>query len=224
MKCASPPYLFEDLPDELPLFPLSGVVLLPRGQLPLNIFEPRYLNMFNDALKGNRIIGMIQPRNICAGPTADNERLFDTGCAGRITAFEEIASDRYMVTLTGLCRFKIAKELPLENGYRQAIPNWSSYACDIEKDHDNDFDRTRLETLLRDYLLFHNMDCDWQMIDNTCNEKLITILAMICPLDHGEKQALLEAGCCCNRANLFMDMIEMAMHGERVAGYSVLAH
>src|SRR5688500_606001 len=108
------------MPEEIPVFPLAGVLLLPHGQLPLNIFEPRYVAMVEDALKDGRIIGMIQPRL----QENDLTSLYDTGCAGRIKSFSEIADGRYLITLQGLCRFKIGEELPQKNGYRRVRPDW----------------------------------------------------------------------------------------------------
>ena len=224
MKAGRPTYSSLDLPKEIPLFPLAGVVLLPHGQLPLNIFEERYIALFDDALRDNRIIGMIQPQEITTGLTDDDALLFKTGCAGRITAFEETGDGRYMVTLTGLCRFRLLRELPMKNGYRRAVPDWTRYYCDLGEENADNFDRTRLESLLENYFDMHGLECDWRMIGNTCNEKLITVLSMVCPLDYCEKQALLEADCCYNRARLFMDMLEMALHGERLHDCSAIAH
>src|SRR5205085_10260131 len=126
------------LPDILPIFPLTGVLLLPRGRLPLNIFEPRYLAMTRGALAGDRLIGMVQPRD----PTASggNPRVYPTGCAGRITSFSETEDGRFLITLTGTCRFRIREELPLLEGYRRVVPEWSEFARDLESENEPAFD------------------------------------------------------------------------------------
>ena len=200
------------MPDDIPVFPLSGVLLLPGGQLPLNIFEKRYLAMVDDALKSDRMIGMIQPRDPEIVTSENDTPLFDTGCAGRITAFEETGDGRYLITLTGRCRFKTKAELPLQNGYRRIVPDWTPFAKDLRLEDSLDLDRGRLKTLLGDYFTLHGISCDWEAIDGAPDQKLITCLAMICPLDAGEKQALLETGCCHKRADMFMSMLEMAVH------------
>ncbi|MCB9988018.1 MAG: LON peptidase substrate-binding domain-containing protein [Rhodospirillales bacterium] len=217
-------YRYRDLPDEIPVFPLSGVILLPHGQLPLNIFEPRYLAMIDTALCGDRIIGMVQPENMIERITPDTAALHQTGCAGRITAFEETGDGRYLVTLSGICRFSIAEELPMTNGFRRIRPEWAAYACDLAPDENQDFDRGRLLALLKDYFSLHKLNCDWERISQTSNEKLIAVLSMICPLDPLEKQALLESPCCCNRAHLFMDMMEIALHKKKVTDNPQMAH
>lgn len=202
----------EDLPKVVPIFPLKGVLLLPYGYLPLNIFEPRYKAMVDAALKGARMIGMIQPSNNPerdSGP--DDMPIFGTGCAGKITAFEETTDGRYLITLTGICRFDIKEELALKDGYRRVIPEWTPYAKDREHVDCLDMDRDRLHELLAAYFMQHDISCDWDIIDNTPDNKLITSLAMICPLDPPEKQALLEVKCCFERARLFLTLLEMAV-------------
>ncbi len=192
------------LPDDIPVFPLSGVLLLPRGSLPLNIFEPRYRAMVDDALKTHRLIGMIQPRQ-------ENGTLFRTGCAGKIVSFSEIGDERYEITLRGISRYHIAEELdPTKGGYRHVRPDWSAFACDRDPAAELNLDRERLSVLLHAYFDMQDMDCNWAAIDNASDDKLMTCLAMICPFDAGEKQALLEAACCKTRAALFMTMLEMA--------------
>jgi Lon protease-like protein len=192
-----------DLPDEIPIFPLSGVLLLPRGSLPLNIFEPRYLAMVEDALKTNRLIGMIQPR---AG-----DDLFQTGCAGKIFSFTETDDNRYLITLKGVSRFRIAGELPpVKGGYRRVLADWSGFRKDIDPAGELNIDRRKLTDLLRSYFDMEGMNCDWDAIENASDDRLITCLAMICPLNAGEKQALLEAPCCKTRADLFIALLEMA--------------
>lgn len=207
-----------DLPGILPVFPLNGVLLLPRGELPLNVFEPRYLSMVDAALKSDRLIGMIQPLRAERETVDDTAPLFGAGCAGRITAFEETGDGRYLVTLTGVSRFAVKRELPLENGYRRVVPDWDAFAADRAPPGCLDIDRARLKTLLGGFFDLHELSCDWSVIDSAPDDRLITCLAMICPLDAGEKQALLEAPCCKTRAQMFMSMLEMAVRGDGCCG------
>ncbi|PJB73674.1 MAG: peptidase S16 [Alphaproteobacteria bacterium CG_4_9_14_3_um_filter_47_13] len=205
------------LPEEIPVFPLAGVLLLPGGTLPLNIFEKRYLAMIEDILKADRLIGMIQPRdpeNINNGESP----LFDVGCAGRLTAFEETDDGRYLITLTGLCRFRVARELPLHKAYRCVLAHWDSYKDDMEITSCLDLDRSYLKKLLGDYFSLHDISCDWDAIDGTPDQKLVTCLSMICPFNATEKQALLEAQCCRTRADMFVTMLEMAVRNHSCGG------
>lgn len=196
---------FEALPNRLAIFPLAGVLLLPRGKLPLNIFEPRYLAMVDDALATDRLIGMIQPRT-CGGP------LYDIGCAGRISSFAEAEGGRYLITLTGVCRFKITTETTGTTPYRTAAPDWGGYAADLEKPPACiDVDRARLCCLLRSYFTQQGMSCDWEKVDLARDMDLLTALAMICPLKASEKQALLESPDIRTRTELFMTMLDMAV-------------
>lgn len=203
------------LPKTLPVFPLTGVLLLPRGQLPLNIFEPRYLAMVEDALKGDRLIGMIQPRDFQQGLTGDRAPLFPVGCAGKITSFEETEDGRYLITLTGVSRFHIVEETPITRGYRQGRVDWTAFPKDREANDCLGIDRNHLKDLLRNYFDLQGLSCSWDAIDSASDDKLMTALAMICPLDPGEKQALLEADCCRTRAKMFMTMLEMAVHNDK---------
>lgn len=203
------------LPETIPVFPLTGVLLLPRGQLPLNIFEPRYLAMTEDALKDNRIIGVIQPRDFQQGMTSENAPLFRTGCAGRITAFEETDDGRYLITLTGISRFHIAEEIDIQRGYRRARVKWEEFSDDLQSHDCLGIDRNHLKDLLRSYFDMEGLSCSWDSIDGASDDRLITALSMICPLDPGEKQALLEAACCRTRAKMFMTMLEMAVHNDK---------
>lgn len=203
------------LPQEIPVFPLTGVLLLPRGQLPLNIFEPRYRAMIEDTLKADRIIGVIQPRDFQQGMTSERAPLFGTGCAGRITAFEETDDDRYLVTLTGLSRFHLMEEIAPQKGYRRALVKWTEFSEDLQPHEHLGIDRAHLKLLLRTYFDIEGLSCSWDSIDSASDDKLITALSMICPLDPGEKQALLEAACCRTRAKMFMTMLEMAVHNDK---------
>src|ERR1700745_1732075 len=179
------------LPDTLPIFPLTGILLLPRGRLPLNIFEPRYLAMTRDALAGERLIGMVQPSDPRAA--GDNPPVYPTGCAGRIPSFSETDDGRFLITLTGASRFRIREELPLLEGYRRVVPDWHEFARDVEGEEWPEFDRERLMRGLRGYFQQHQISADWDSITSVGGERLVTSIAMICPFDPSEKQALLQA-------------------------------
>lgn len=194
---------FEDLPPVLPVFPLAGVLLLPTGQLPLNIFEPRYLQMVRDALAGPRLIGMIQPRE------AQHSSLYEIGCAGKIIEFSETTDGRYLITLHGICRFRIQTELKASTPYRQITPDWSPFPSDIKRAGDLALDRTQLKELLARYFSLNDLSCDWKKIDDASDDRLITCLSMVCPFSPCEKQALLEAPDIAARAQMFMTMLEM---------------
>lgn len=195
---------YEELPDVLPIFPLHGVLLLPGGRLPLNIFEPRYLAMFDDALRGLRMIGMIQPRENAEG------KLYTVGCAGKIVSFSETLDGRYEVMLKGISRFEIGHELSPIRGYRRIMPIWESYKADSQ---DSDaclgLEREPFKDLLQRYFAKQGMECDWQAIDEASDDWLMTCLVMACPLKPIEKQALLEEKCCQKRAQMFMTLLEM---------------
>jgi Lon protease-like protein len=199
---------FEDLPDILPVFPLADVLLLPNGNLPLNIFEPRYLAMIDDALATNRLIGMIQIQPEVGSPP----KLQRVGCAGRITQFTETNDGRYLVTLSGLWRFAVQKEVGLIKGYRRVRPDWQPFAQDMNGLDCLDLDRDRLRDLMRSYLAQHDLHIDCKQLDGASDAKLITALSMICPFAGLDKQALLEAPCCRARAQMFMAMLEIATH------------
>ena len=201
------------LPGILPVFPLAGVLLLPRGRLPLNIFEPRYLAMTRDALGGERLIGMIQPQDpALGGPNSDdmNPPLYPVGCAGRITQFSETDDGRFLITLTGVSRFRIREELPLLSGYRRVVPDWGAFAADRDAAPRPGFDRARLVRGLKSFFAMHQISADWEAIDKAPGEHLVTSLAMACPFAPSEKQALLEAADPDGRAELLTTLVEMA--------------
>jgi len=199
---------FEDLPATLPVFPLTGVLMLPRGRLPLNIFEPRYLSMIRDALATDRLIGMIQPA--LANDPAEAPELYPIGCAGRITQFAETDDGRFLITLTGTCRFRVDQEVASMRGYRRVIADWGHYQEDLLPDEAETLDRERLVGSLRQYFDRQGITADWDTIRNTPDERLVTTLAMICPFEPIEKQALLEAETLANRSDLLLTMLEMA--------------
>lgn len=197
---------FDQLPESLPIFPLAGVLLLPHGQLPLNIFESRYMAMIDDALSSDRLIGMVQPRACGCAP------VYDVGCAGRIVNFAEAEGGRYLVTLAGTCRFRIGKEIGDKSPYRRVVADWSGFYGDMQPQAKTvAVDRIRLNQLLQSYFRQQEMSCDWDKVDIAADTDLLTALAMICPLKPSEKQALLEASDVQRRTELFLTMIEMAV-------------
>jgi uncharacterized protein len=202
------------LPDELPLFPLSGALLLPHGHLPLNIFEPRYLSMIEDALGTGRVIGMIQPQNPFADPVPDDASLYPVGCAGRIVSFEETETGHLFIALRGLCRFSLTREMALEKGYRRAHVDYLAFARDIQEDDGRIKDRGRLITAVRKFFDLKDIEVDWQAIEEAADETLVTSLAMICPLEPREKQALLESPGLTERGELLTSLMEMALLGD----------
>ncbi len=198
-----------DLPVVIPIFPLAGVLLLPRGRLPLNIFEPRYLAMTQNALAGERLIGMIQPSDP-AQPAAGNPTVYSTGCAGRIVSFSETDDGRFLITLLGVSRFRVREELPPLSGYRRVVPAWDEFAADLDAEGAADFDRERLLRGLRAYFERHKISADWEAMSSVPGDRLVTSLAMMCPFEPTEKQALLDAATIEERARLLTAIIEMA--------------
>jgi Lon protease-like protein len=210
---------FEDLPRVIPIFPLTGVLLLPTGRLPLNIFEPRYLAMVRDTLADEqRIIGMLQPRvpdpedNRGAGGLGDDEPdLYRTGCAGRITSFTESEDGRYMLTLTGICRFEIAEQMTGKDGYRRVLADYRRFRDDLGDEPVSEIDRDRLLAAVKEYFALQNIEASWDAVLATPNDKLITSLAMTCPFGPNERQALLEAQTLSSRADIVVTLLEMAL-------------
>jgi len=196
------------LPEELPIFPLTGAVLLPHARLPLNIFEPRYLAMLEDALGKGRMIGMIQPSSV---ETQTKPPLYSVGCAGRITSFNETDDGRMLIVLTGVCRFHVSSELPTSRLYRSVKPNWQSYLADLGEAENAIVDRERLLELLELYFKQNSIIVDWSVVQNAPNDVLIPTAIMICPLAPNEKQALLEAETVTARAQMLVTLLEMAV-------------
>ena len=189
---ASPFKKAQDMPFVIPVFPLDGALLLPHAQLPLQIFEPRYIAMIDDAMAGERIIGMVQTR-----PGGDPERpvLQPIGCAGKITTFSETSDGRYLITLTGLSRFVVRDELPVQTPYRQVRSDFMAYEADLRPidGSEEGFDRLRLLGALKDYLERRALDVDWETAKAAPVDALVNSLSMALPFDPAEKQALLEA-------------------------------
>ncbi|MCC3244296.1 LON peptidase substrate-binding domain-containing protein [Methylocystis sp. WRRC1] len=182
-----------ELPEIIPVFPLAGALLLPRGELPLNIFEPRYVTMVDAAIAGERVIGMIQPQSENHG-IAHAPELFQVGCAGRITRFAETGDGRYLITLTGLARFRIADELSAGTPYRQFRVSYEGFQADLLPGAgENAVDRESMVSMLRNFAECSKLEVDWASIDAAPTETLVNALAMMCPFGANEKQALIEA-------------------------------
>jgi Lon protease-like protein len=200
---------FAELPRVIPIFPLTGVLLLPGGMLPLNIFEPRYLNMTQATLaSGNRTIGMIQPDGDDVG---DNPSLYEIGCAGRIASFAETDDGRLLITLSGMCRFTVVEELPLKDGYRRAVAEYGRFRNDMSAEAHTAIDRTRLLEVLKAYLEHERIEANWKAIEDADDARLVASLAMMCPFQASEKQALLEAPDLTERARVIVALLEMAL-------------
>ena len=198
----------DDLPRTLGIFPLTGVLLLPRGHLPLNVFEPRYLALVESAISGSRLIGMIQPTE--HEDKALKPPLTAIGCAGRITAYRETEDGRYLITLTGICRFRVAEELDTPASFRAVKPDFAPFAGDLAERDDEDFPRERLLEALNEYLSRRELKADWKSVMNAPAETLVNALAMLCPFEPNEKQALLEAPGWQERVSTLLALLEMA--------------
>ena len=201
-----------DLPDTIPVFPLPEALLLPRARLPLHIFEPRYLAMLDDTLKtSHRLIGMVQPREV---PGSEEKRLHAIGCAGRVTQFSETEDGRYMITLSGLSRFRIHKEVSGFTPYRRCDVSWDGFAGDLGGvEQDKGFDRPGFLALLERYFEAMELSTDWDSLKEAEDELLINSLSMLCPFDVEDKQALLEAPSLPTRRETLVTLIEFALRG-----------
>jgi len=201
----------QDCPDVLPVFPLPGALLLPRGQMPLNIFEPRYLAMVDDTLKTNRLIGMIQP-DPEDGDSPLAPRLYHVGCAGRITQLAETGDGRYLITLTSVARFRVADELPTPTPYRLCCVAFEPYAADfLARAGEDAVDRAGVLKALRDFVEANDIKVDWRGIEQAPNEALVNALCMMSPFGPREKQALLEAPDLKTRAETLIAITEIEL-------------
>jgi len=200
----------EDLPGEFPIFPLPGALLLPRGKLPLNIFEPRYLAMTEDALAAGRMFAMIQPD----ARHPDGTGLYRIGCLGRLVSFSETDDGRYLITLLGVSRFAVAEELPMQRGYRRVRADYSEFAADLEpaREVEQCFDRATLLTSLRGYFAHRGFEANWDAINQMPDEALVVTLSMVCPFEPAEKQALLEAPTPTERAQVLLACLQIETH------------
>ena len=200
-----------DLPETIPVFPLSGVLLFPRWSLPLNIFEPRYLNMIDDAMSGHRLIGMIQSN----GDDRVHPSLVGTGCVGRITSYSETEDGRYLISLSGICRFQVVEELDVNTPYRQVKPDWAAYELDLIAPSENTLpDRLTLVNSLKRYTQINSMEVDWEAVEHAPMETLINALCAGCPFGTIEKQALLEAPSVADRAQTLITLLDMDVPGD----------
>jgi Lon protease-like protein len=201
------------LPEEFPVFPLTGALLLPGGRLPLNIFEPRYLAMVEDSLASGRMFGMVQPdKRLANGDTGPG--LYRTGCLGRLSSFSETDDGRYLITLTGLIRFTIVEEVEMQRGYRRVRGAFARFADDLaetDPDHPHpvELDRPHLLSALRRYFAHAGVEANWEAIDTMPDHALVVTLCMACPFDPQEKQALLEAKDASARASALLALLEI---------------
>jgi Lon protease-like protein len=202
----------EDLPAVIPVFPLAAALLLPGADMPLNIFEPRYLAMIDWAIARERIIGMIQPGDDKAAPCSGGRGLCTIGCAGRITSFAETGDNRYMITLSGIARFKVVEEIAAGTPFRQCRVTARPFIGDfVARAGEETVDRAAVLSAFRAYLDAHNLQADWETVERTPNETLINALAMMAPFGPAEKQALLEAPDLKSRAETLVAITEITL-------------
>jgi hypothetical protein len=213
-----------DVAAVIPVFPLAGALLLPRGQMPLNIFEPRYLAMIDDALRsGHRLIGMIQPDPMHAGPDESKPNLFKVGCAGRLTQFAESGDGRYLIQLTGVARFRIEEELTVTTPYRQCQVAYAPFADDFTpRKGEDEVDREALLKALSAFLKANNLKADWAGIESAPNEAVVNALAMMSPYGAAEKQALLEAPDLKTRAEILIAVTQIELAKSNTSGETPL--
>jgi Lon protease-like protein len=213
-----------DLPEVIPVFPLPGALLLPRGQMPLNIFEPRYLAMIDDSMRdGHRLVGMIQPDPSHSDPSQpgsdDKPTLFNVGCVGRITQLAESGDGRYLLQLTGVARFRIEQELKVATAYRQCRVTFAPFADDfVARKGEDEVDREAVLEALTAFLKANNLKTDWQGVESAPNEALVNALAMMSPYGTAEKQALLEAPDLKSRAEILVAVTEMDLAKKTAGG------
>jgi len=212
-----------DVADVIPVFPLPGALLLPRGQMPLNIFEPRYLAMIDDAMRsGHRLIGMIQPDTAHPG-SGEKPNLFKIGCVGRITQIAETGDGRYLIQLTGIARFRIEEELSVATPYRQCRVAYAPFADDfVARKGEDEVDRESLLQALSEFLKANNLKADWEGIEDAPNEALVNALAMMSPYGAAEKQAMLEAQDLKTRAEILVALTEMELARGETEGETKL--
>jgi Lon protease-like protein len=208
----------EELPSEFPVFPLAGALLLPRGKLPLNIFEPRYKALVEDALGQGRMFGMIQPDGTqLEGP--NGPALFRIGCVGRLSAFSETDDGRYQVTLTGVVRFEVAAELAGRRGYRVVRGDMAAFVGDLDLAPQSiKVGRDILLTALRGFFSHRGVEANWDAIKRLSDDNLVITLAMVCPFEPAEKQALLEAGTIAEQAEMLLTLLRMGAVGPESSG------
>jgi Lon protease-like protein len=201
---------FEELPESLPVFPLPGGMLLPHGRIPLNFYEPRYLSMVLDSLKQGRFIGMVQPLEVLPDPLPTTSKLFHIGCVGRIIAFAECEDGRIVITLQGICRFKIERELLVDKPYREIQPDFREFMQDTTLDNPG-INRNALMNNLRKYLALKGVDVDWEGLEKIEDRPLVAMLGMMNTFDYVEKQAILEAHNLSNMVDVMNSLMEMEL-------------
>ncbi|MDJ0862570.1 MAG: LON peptidase substrate-binding domain-containing protein [Gammaproteobacteria bacterium] len=199
---------FDHLPKVFPVFPLAGAVVMPGADLPLNIFEPRYLNMVFDVLGSHRMFGMVQPDT---SASAETHAICKTGCAGRVTSFSETEDGRLLLVLTGVCRFDIGEEVDAVNGYRRVVPDWSRFRGDYEKTSTDVPEREQLFQLLRRYCAENRLEVAWDELELMRGADLVNILTCRLPLEAPDKQALIESVTLAERTQLLRGLLEMAL-------------
>jgi Lon protease-like protein len=199
------------LPAEIPVFPLTGALLLPHGKLPLNIFEPRYKAMVEDALADQRLFGMIQPDPTLPG-RREGPALYQIGCLGRLSSFSETGDGRYLIALTGIIRFRVRSEVEMRRGYRRVAADYGSFAADLDPPPAELTQREDLLAALRAYFAAQGFDANWSAIEDMDDNDLVVTLSMVCPFEPLEKQALLEAGDPPARADTLITLLQMGAH------------
>ena len=210
----------DDLPAIIPVFPLAGALLLPHGRLPLNIFEPRYLAMIEDAMGSRRLLGMVQ--GDASRPRGERgTAVYGVGCLGRISSFSETDDGRVLITLTGLLRFRVTEEVEMRAGYRRMAVDYSPYPADLDPLPANEtVPRAELMGALRPYFASQGMEVNWDAIEKTSEAMLVNTLSMLCPFAVAEKQALLEAAGEADRTGMLLALMRMALHGDVPEGGS----
>lgn len=208
-----------DLPEVIPVFPLPGALLLPRGQMPLNIFEPRYLAMVDDAFRdSHRLIGMIQPQ-VTHAQSEEKPALFRVGCVGRITQLAETGDGRYILELTGISRFRVVEEIDVLTTYRQCKVDYFPFIDDFTaRKGEGAVDREALLAVLADFLKANNLKVDWEGVESAPNEALVNALAMMSPYGPAEKQAMLEAPDLKTRAEILVAITQIDLAKKRTSG------
>lgn len=206
------PARLKDLPRQLAVFPLTGALLLPGGRLPLHIFEPRYVAMVEDALAGGRAVGMIQEDR---GTGDESRSLYRVGCLGRLSSFSETDDGRYLITLTGLIRFDVVREIDMHRGYRRVVADYDRFVSDLVALPDGaGVDRNALLTALRVYFHARGFEANWDAIDEMPDDLLVVTLSMVCPFEPAEKQALLEASTQADQADALLTLLRMGVHED----------
>ena len=201
---------YKELPETLPIFPLPGVIILPKGSLPLNIFEPRYISMVEDVLGNNRMIGMIQPN-----PASEkNNGLYPIGCASRIVSFSETSDNRYLIELKGVIRFEILKEINTIRGYRNIIPKWDGFKDDLNLKL-QDININSLLEQLKKYFYNNNINVDSDELHKIPADQILSAIPQICSFQNNEKQAILEAKTDKERVNVIISLLKMSLVDEK---------